>query len=632
MSSWWQGLHVLSARRQRHQRKRTRRTLILGIEKFEDRRLLAGLSPAESLTSKLDGEVDTAAPLTDLSPADSDPGITLDGDFAGFALSKNSATVAESGTQDTFTVRLTGRPNSNVTLNITSSDTGEVTVAPTSLTFTPADWDSPQTVILTGVDDFVIDGNQTKLVKVSVDDSTSDDAFDLLPDLYLLSTTTDDDVAGLRLSKHAASVSENGTTDEFTVALTARPGSNVTVTVISSDPGEVTASPTLLIFTPADWNTPQAVTVTGVDDHWIDGSQETPVAVSVADGVSDGQFAGVAEETVWVTTADNDAAGFRLSKTQTRVSENGTTDTFTAVLTAQPLTNVVLEVSSSDPGEATASPAALTFTPADWNSPQPVTITGVDDSERDGSQSSSVTVSVDDLNSDDLFDGVDSQVVSVSTSDNDSGWHNWENPFDVDGNGQVNASDVLIIVNYINDGTIAPALPPPPAAPPPYYDVNNDGLCTAIDVLIIINFINTYGLPQTSGGEGEGASRDATAAERAAQSDQAAQRASAGVPAVSTLPSGASAGQVPLLVATFSAGSDNRDLSDSEDASRQAAPSSPAAAQQANEQRMPIGSTTLGQRATCGPGQTREAVFDAWQDDRWDDLAGTLAPTVGREG
>lgn len=627
MSPWWRRLHVFSDRRQR--RRRIRRVRVLGIEKVEDRRLLAGLGLPDSLNMSLLSETDAAESFEDFVPPD---GMGLAADLAGFTLSKNTATVAESGTQDNLTVVLTGRPQSNVTLKITSSDTAEVSVSPASLTFTPADWDEPQTVTLTGVDDFVIDGSQSRVVTVSVDAASSDDAFDSLPALFLFVTTTDDDIAGLRLSKHTASVSESGTTDEFTVSLTAKPGSNVTVTVISGNPGEVTASPTLLIFTPALWNTPQKVTLTGVDDHWIDGSQETRVAVSVADGVSDGQFAGVAEESVRVTTADNDAAGFRLSKKQARVSENGTADTFTAVLTAQPLINVVLEVSSSDPGEATASPAALTFTPADWNSPQLVTITGVDDSERDGSQSSSVTVSVDDLNSDDLFDGVDSQVVSVSTSDNDSGWHNWENPYDVNGDDLVNASDVLIIVNYINDGTIAPALPLPPAAPPPYYDVNNDGLCTAIDVLIIINFINTYGLPHTSGGEGEGASRDATDPKDAAQSDEPTQRASASVPTVSTLPSGVSAGQAALLTATLSAGSDNRDLSDSDRVSRLAAPSSPAAVQQANEQRMPIRATSLGQRAACGAGQTRPAVFDAWQDERWDDLAGTLTPAFDRAG
>jgi len=50
----------------------------------------------------------------------------------------------------------------------------------------------------------------------------------------------------------------------------------------------------------------------------------------------------------------------------TGVTEAGGTDTFTVVLDAEPTSNVVLTVSSSDTGEATVSAASLTFTPSRW--------------------------------------------------------------------------------------------------------------------------------------------------------------------------------------------------------------------------------------------------------------------------
>ena len=61
-------------------------------------------------------------------------------------------------------------------------------------------------------------------------------------------------------------------------------------------------------------------------------------------------------------------------------------------------------IASSDTGEATVSPATLTFTPATWNVAQPVTVTGVSDDTVDGSQTSTITISVDDAASDDSFD------------------------------------------------------------------------------------------------------------------------------------------------------------------------------------------------------------------------------------
>ena len=63
----------------------------------------------------------------------------------------------------------------------------------------------------------------------------------------------------------------------------------------------------------------------------------------------------------------DDAAGFTITEIgggSTSVNESGTTDTFTVVLDSQPLTNVVLTVASSNTGEATVSPATLTFTSA----------------------------------------------------------------------------------------------------------------------------------------------------------------------------------------------------------------------------------------------------------------------------
>jgi len=53
-------------------------------------------------------------------------------------------------------------------------------------------------------------------------------------------------------------------------------------------------------------------------------------------------------------------------------------------LASQPTADVTIPVSSSDPGEGAVSPASLTFTPGSWDTPQAVTITGVDDAVDDG--------------------------------------------------------------------------------------------------------------------------------------------------------------------------------------------------------------------------------------------------------
>jgi Ca2+-binding RTX toxin-like protein len=103
----------------------------------------------------------------------------------------------------------------------------------------------------------------------------------------------------------------------------------------------------------------------------------------------------------------------------TLVSEAGTTDTLAVSLTDAPANNVVLNIASSDAGEATAAPATLTFTPANFNVAQTITVTGIDDSVFDGNQPSTITISVDDALSDDAYDALPDQTVAVTTTDND---------------------------------------------------------------------------------------------------------------------------------------------------------------------------------------------------------------------
>ena len=82
--------------------------------------------------------------------------------------------------------------------------------------------------------------------------------------------------------------------------------------------------------------------------------------------------------------------------------------------------HVVVTVTSGDTGEATVDVTSLTFTNANWNVAQTVTVTGVDDPTVDGDQSTTITVSVNDANSNDAFDPVADQTVSATTVDDDS--------------------------------------------------------------------------------------------------------------------------------------------------------------------------------------------------------------------
>ena len=262
------------------------------------------------------------------------------------------------------------------------------------------------------------------VVTVAVNDGASDNAWDPLNDQTVTVTNQDNDLPGLSLSKTTATVSESGTTDTFTVALAVKPLSNVVLDVTSGNLGEVVVSPARLTFSPSNWNVPQQVTITGVDDSppTVDGNQAVTVTLAVSAAASDDAWDTMASRAVAVTNQDNDAAGFALGKTALTVSESGAADTFSVVLTARPLANVVLEVASGNLAEVSVSPTLLTFTTANWDAPQFVTVAGVNDNPAtvDGSQVVAVTVSVNDAASDDAWDPLAGQTVSVTNLDDDS--------------------------------------------------------------------------------------------------------------------------------------------------------------------------------------------------------------------
>jgi len=225
---------------------------------------------------------------------------------------------------------------------------------------------------------------------------------------------------GFAVSETSRTVSETGSTQTFTVELTGEPSSNVVVDVTSSDTGETTVSPAQLTFTDSNWSTPQTVTVTGIPDSVDDGDQVVTVTLAVNDAASDDDFDSLADQTVAVTVTDVDTAALTLSLADVLVTEAGADTTFTAVLGAKPTSDVVIDVTGSDTGEATVSPAQLTFTDSNWDSAQTVTVTGVDDTAVDGNQTSTVTLAIVDGSSAAEYASVASGSVAVITTDNDS--------------------------------------------------------------------------------------------------------------------------------------------------------------------------------------------------------------------
>src|SRR5262249_10524322 len=126
-------------------------------------------------------------------------------------------------------------------------------------------------------------------------------------------TNSDNDVAGITVTPVAGLVTtEAGGTATFTVRLTSQPDADVAIPVASNDASRAAASPGSLRFTAADWNVPQTVTVTGVNDFVVDGDIGYGIVTSPATS-TDVHYSGMDAADVAVTNQDDDVAGFTVS-------------------------------------------------------------------------------------------------------------------------------------------------------------------------------------------------------------------------------------------------------------------------------------------------------------------------------
>src|SRR5204862_266365 len=138
-------------------------------------------------------------------------------------------------------------------------------------------WNTAQTVTITGVNDLVADGDVAYTIVTAAAVST-DPGYSGRNASDVAVTNTDNDIAGITvIPTSGLTTTEAGGTATFTVVLTSQPTANVAIVLSSSDlPAGTTPLPSTTLFR-SNWNTAQTVTVTGVDDFGADG----PVAYTI---------------------------------------------------------------------------------------------------------------------------------------------------------------------------------------------------------------------------------------------------------------------------------------------------------------------------------------------------------------
>ena len=339
-----------------------------------------------------------SAPRLGLFGSDESNEFTATPSAPGVTISDETLTINE-GASDTYTVKLNSKPGGNVTVTPTSNDTGAATALPATLTFTTANWETAQTVTVTGAAD-------TDTTNESVTVSHGVTGYGSVTSGPDVTVTVTDTTKTISLSATSTKITEgdSGRTDvTITVALSEAAPSTITNRFIvrfsldSASTGKATTQPLSTACTsptPADADMCWSQYVGSVNAASFNAS-----VVEVSSGTKTGTIkigilgdttaendetlklrataTGYTAGTLTLTIKDDDGPGVTISDETLTINEDAS-DTYTVVLNTNPGAQVTVTPTSSDTDKATVS-GALNFTTANWETAQTVTVTGVDD-------------------------------------------------------------------------------------------------------------------------------------------------------------------------------------------------------------------------------------------------------------
>lgn len=213
---------------------------------------------------------------------------------------------SEGGGTVVLSVRLARRPQADVIVPVVVSGT-EATASAATVDFTAADWDVPQSLVITGKDDGAADGDVS--YEVALGPAMSADlAYDGLASAPVTLVNLDDDTPGIVVKAASTTTTELGGTATINVRLASKPTASVTIPVSSSMPTEATVPFASISFDASNWSTPKAVVVTGVDDGIADGTKAYNVVFGAAVS-TDASYAGKNPNDVAMTNLDRPRDG-----------------------------------------------------------------------------------------------------------------------------------------------------------------------------------------------------------------------------------------------------------------------------------------------------------------------------------
>jgi hypothetical protein len=338
-----------------------------------------------------------------------------DDDVAGIAVEQFGNRTDEGGELTiSFTIVLLTEPHQPfVEVPVSTSNLLEGQTVVDKVTFTKANWNTKQSVLVHGYDDSVEDDDQD--YKILVGPIATNDPGYLGLSYTMNATNLDNDRHGILLNMIHENTTEWGGIAQFRILLTSEPTAPILFAVASRDMTEAIVDTALLVVAADNWDIGVVVTVVGQEDGEFDGNQfysavvtpmitqdikyiqlsATEITLRNIDDPSN--LLEIYTNTMWCLTSELDSIDF--TRPPAKVHLTLSHWRFAPLEQPWEYVDIIASAANNAEGMVTDSEGSslldetiLRLLPENWNDGVEVFIKGVDDGDVDGTQNFTISL------------------------------------------------------------------------------------------------------------------------------------------------------------------------------------------------------------------------------------------------
>ena len=195
---------------------------------------------------------------------------------------------------------LTSKPSSDVRLIITTSILGEIILNSDLIIFNKLNWNLPQKLTITAINDFSI--NENKYININFNIFSEDKNYNSLQDINVQVFKVNDDYSDIYVTPLNLNLME-GKTGNVYIVLKTRPENDVNVSILNKNPMQINLYNEKILFTNEDWNTQKQIKFQGIIDNNIDGDQLSELVLSFKS--DDVNYNNINDKIVKINVLDN---------------------------------------------------------------------------------------------------------------------------------------------------------------------------------------------------------------------------------------------------------------------------------------------------------------------------------------